>query len=60
LEKSQDIKAHSVEPLSEKQGVGSSILPLATMIENFIKIKEKILTGTFLEYLLWKSGILKN
>ena len=46
-------------PLSEKQGVGSSILPLATMIETFIKIKEKILTGTFLEYLLWKSGILK-
>ena len=29
------------------------------MIETFIKIKEKILTGTFLEYLLWKSGLLK-
>ena len=29
------------------------------MILVFNKIKEKILTGTFLEYLLWKSGFLK-
>ena len=42
-----------------KKGVGSSILLMATMIVIFNKIKEKILTGTFFEYLLWKSGILK-
>lgn len=29
------------------------------MVSTIIKIKEKILTGTFLEYLLWKSGLLK-
>ena len=45
-------------PLSEKQGVGSSILPLATMI-NFIKIKYN--QGELLNYILWKSKeLLKN
>ncbi len=29
------------------------------MITIFNKIKQKILIGTFLEYLLWKTGILK-
>ncbi len=45
-------------PLSEKQGVGSSILPLATMI-NFIKIKYN--QGELLSYILWKfKELLKN